>query len=142
MMDAAERPHSSREQRAAAGRAGESLRVLVVDDDKDVTSAICLVLEARGHRTEAVHCADDVVSVVKRFRPQAVLLDIGLPDRSGYEVAAELQMLEGRDGLRLVALSGSAERPSGKCLFDQWLMKPVSSRDLLQALVPHCGSGL
>jgi len=121
----------------AADSRGEAMRVLVVDDDSDVTSAICLVLEACGHRAEAVHRADEVITAVQRFTPQAVLLDIGLPDRSGYEVAAELQALEDRNRLRVIALSGSEEGHSQKRLFDLWLLKPVSSRDLLQSLVAH-----
>lgn len=115
--------------------AEHALRVLVVDDDQDIAGALRLILETCGHQVEAVHRAAQVAVAVERFTPQRVLLDIGLPDRSGYEVAADLLALERRDRMRVIALSGSDDDPrTDQALFDHWLTKPVSTQELLQAL--------
>lgn len=113
---------------------GKALRVLVVDDDEDVTAAICLMLETFGYRAEAVHNADEVSLAVERFVPQILLVDIGLPGRSGFEVALELQAHQRRTEMRIIALTGSADEPSAGALFDRWLIKPVSTEELLRAL--------
>lgn len=120
---------------AAAMRGVEDpLRVLVVDDNVDLSRAICLMLEMCGHLAQAAHRADEVETAIKRFAPHVVVLDIGLPDRSGYEVAAELRALAGRANMAIIALSGSEEQCPDRGLFDGWLLKPVSGQGLLKAI--------
>src|SRR5690606_24222218 len=70
---------------------GSACRVLVVDDNRDAAESLRLVLELEGHDVEAVHGPAEAVAAVETFRPDIVLLDIGLPDMDGYEVARRIR---------------------------------------------------
>jgi two-component system CheB/CheR fusion protein len=111
----------------------DKLRILIVDDQKDVADAVALLLQMQGYSTDSVAHPDEVVPAIRRFKPQIVLLDIGLPERSGIEVASELAGLDERAAIRVVALSGYAEdaaAPGVNELFDGRLLKPVTAEQL------------
>jgi CheY-like chemotaxis protein len=102
-------------------------RVLVVDDNIDAGTTLTEVLRFDGHIAEVVHTARSALERFPRFLPDVVLLDIGLPDMNGYEVAKELRALD--DSVRLVALTGYGQeedklrtRAAG---FDAHMVKPV-----------------
>jgi CheY-like chemotaxis protein len=68
------------------------LRVLVADDDRDAVQSLLELLRDEGHDARGVYTGLDVLDSVRDFAPDAVLLDIGMPHVSGYEVARELRM--------------------------------------------------
>ena len=119
-----------------------TLRILIVDDQKDVADAVTLLLQMLGHTTHSVTHPDDVVPAIRRFKPEVILLDIGLPERSGIEVAADLARLEERSGMRVIALSGYADDAAhgGDALFDGRLLKPVTAEQLTALLGNRDGS--
>ncbi len=125
------------ESRAACqGRPG--LRVLVVDDGADLRESMAMLLELLGHR---VSTAADGKSALERARaelPDLVLVDIGLPDIDGYEVARTLRADAATRGLRLVALTGYASPEhrdrSLAAGFDLHLAKPLDAETLQRAL--------
>ncbi len=113
-------------------------RVLVVEDNQDSADSIARLLQMVGHE---VHCAHDGLSAVvaaEQWRPDLVLLDIGLPRLNGFEVAERLRALSGGDSLHIVALTGWGQdhdrqrsRESG---FDLHLTKPVDAQQLFGIL--------
>src|SRR5690606_780469 len=114
-----------------------ALRVLIVDDNEDAAEMLSLMLERLGHRVQSVACGRDVLDAVTRFQPELVLLDLGLPDISGYEVAQQLRRAGHRD-LAIIALTGfSHEGARTRTLeagFDAHLIKPVSLDQVFAAV--------
>ncbi|MEY2519989.1 MAG: hypothetical protein QOF24_1748 [Verrucomicrobiota bacterium] len=106
---------------------GPGPRVLVVDDHLDTCTGMKMMLERRGYRVTVAHTADQAVAKTKRQEFDLVISDIGLPDRSGYELMQELSTTK---GLRGIALSGfgmendvSRARAAG---FSEHLTKPIN----------------
>jgi signal transduction histidine kinase/DNA-binding response OmpR family regulator len=104
-------------------------RVLLVEDNIDVAETTAAMLQLAGH---TVHCAADGVQALaeaQSFNPEVVLLDIGLPQLDGYQVARRLRQMPATRHARLVALTGyglPADRQRGRDAgFDHHLLKPV-----------------
>ena len=104
-------------------------RVLIVDDNEDAANSLAMILELGGHETASVYTAADALQRAAVFRPDVVLLDIGLPGMDGYEVAQKMRELPGLRDIRLVAVTGYGRsddriraRDAG---FDDHLTKPV-----------------
>jgi CheY-like chemotaxis protein len=107
----------------------QGLKVLVVDDNVDAAETLATVLQMTGHQTHTVHEGPLVVQAAREFGPDVILLDIGLPGLSGYEVA---RLLRGDPGLSrtvLIAVTGwgsdEDRRRSRDAGFDEHLTKPV-----------------
>jgi CheY-like chemotaxis protein len=113
-------------------------RVLVVDDNADAANSLAQLLVLEGHLTDVVYTAHSALEHFATFRPEYVLLDIGLPEMDGYEVARRLRADgNGRDVV-LVALTGYGQ-PEDRVRaleagFDDHLIKPVEFEDLQQIL--------
>jgi len=110
------------------------VRVLVVDDDYDVAGSTAVVLELDGHEVWVAHTGQAALEMLPAFRPQMILLDIGLKGMDGFETAKRLRELpEGRD-LCLVAVTGYGdEKTRARALasgFDHFQVKPVPYADL------------
>jgi two-component system CheB/CheR fusion protein len=86
-----------------------ALRVLVVDDLRDSADSLALLLQLWGHRPAVAYTGESALEVATAFRPDVVLLDIGLPGIDGYEVAWRLRQLPGLARCRLMALTGNGE---------------------------------
>jgi PAS domain S-box-containing protein len=121
---------------AAQGRP-RGLRVLVVDDNVDTVRGLARLLKAAGHEVQTSDDGQSALDEARVFRPDAVVLDIGLPGLDGYEVARTLRR-EGFTDTLLIALSGygrdedcSRSRAAG---FDHHLIKPVNFDILLDLL--------
>ena len=82
------------------------LKVLVVDDNVDAAKSLGLLLEASGHEVQTAHDGPTALSVALDFRPNVVLLDIGLPGIDGFEVAKRLRHQPHLGSLVLVAMTG------------------------------------
>jgi signal transduction histidine kinase len=109
-------------------------RVLVVDDNVDAAESLAMLLGLLGHETAVAHTGPDALRQAPAFRPDVVVLDIGLPGMNGYEVARALRADEASAGAVFVALTGwGAEedrRRSREAGFDVHLTKPVEPRHL------------
>ncbi|SPS01058.1 hybrid sensor histidine kinase/response regulator [Cupriavidus taiwanensis] len=113
-------------------------RVLVVDDNADSADSMAELLTLLGHEAQAVHSGQQAVDVAAAFRPDCVLLDLQMPDMSGYEVLDALrENLRGR-AVRFLALSGRGtaedQRRSKLAGFHAHLTKPLSIEALSRAL--------
>ncbi|MBN8421057.1 MAG: PAS domain S-box protein [Verrucomicrobia bacterium] len=104
-------------------------RILIVDDNADSTRSLAMLLRRRGHETRSVFNGEAALSSAAEFKPELVLLDIGLPGMDGYEVARRLRTLAGLKEVFLVAMSGygSAEdcEAAHKAGVDEYLVKPI-----------------
>lgn len=112
------------------------LRVLVVDDHADTTELFCRLVAPLGHVTRAASTGEEALRIAEVFQPHAVLLDIGLPDMTGYDVVRELR---GRGShAYVVAVTGwgrAHDRTRALAAgFDDHVMKPVSREHLAGAL--------
>ncbi len=109
-------------------------RILVVDDNKDSAESIAMLLRLWGHDVRTALDGKTALETAQAFRPQVVLLDIGLPNVDGYQVAKQLRQDYGQDGLLLVAVTGYGQREdrrrSAEAGFDRHLVKPVNPADL------------
>lgn len=117
--------------------------MLVADDDRDSVLMLMEVLRDEGHETKGVYDGDSVIDAITLFKPDAVLLDIGMPQRTGYELARYLRKRFG-DRIMLIAITGWT-KPSDKILatlagFDHHVAKPCDPQrlvDLLADLTPR-----
>jgi len=134
---AAETKEAVREQSAR--------RVLVVDDNRDAAASLRLVLELDGHEVVAAYGAREALQAVERFRPEIVLLDIGLPEMDGYEVARRIRARPDGKLIRLFALTGWAQeedkRKAFESGFDEHLTKPVDSGTLRELIAGTAAGG-
>lgn len=113
-----------------------SLSILVVDNDTDSADSLALLLEHWQHRVCVAYDGTHAIEVFRRQHPSLVLLDIGLPDIDGYEVARALKREE--HTATLVALTGFSDegnrRASAEAGFDRHFVKPVDLQRLRELL--------
>lgn len=122
----------------ARGMDPSTRRILVVDDNRDSAESIATLLQLSGHRTFVVHDGLSAVEAAEHFRPDVVLLDVGLPKLSGIEACRRIRSHGWGKGMVIVALTGwgqeSDRRSTREAGFDAHLVKPVDYGDLLQLL--------
>jgi signal transduction histidine kinase/ActR/RegA family two-component response regulator len=113
-------------------------RVLIVDDNSDAADMLALSLQLDGHEVQAVYSSRDALERAQSFRPDVMLLDIGLPEINGYEVAERLRAMPQLRDIRLVAVTGygrSEDRARTRAAgFDEHLVKPVETIELKRVL--------
>jgi CheY-like chemotaxis protein len=130
------RPQARRESERTAPAA--SRRILVVDDERLSAASWGRLLRIAGHEIRTAHDGLEAVEVVDEFRPDVVLLDIGLPKMNGYEVAHRIRHQPWGQGMVLIALTGWGQdtdrHRSQAAGFDHHLVKPVDPSVLLHLL--------
>jgi PAS domain S-box-containing protein len=119
-------------------------RILVVDDNQDAADTLAMLLEADGARARAVYDGAAALAALPGLRPHTVLLDLGMPDMDGFEVARRIRADAACSGVRIVALTGwgqerDRERTRGAG-FDFHLTKPVDLA-VLHAWLGTCRAG-
>jgi signal transduction histidine kinase len=122
----------------AKEQSGDALRVLVVDDNIDAANSIARLLRLRSHFVQMAHDGPEALEAASKQRPDAVLLDLGLPQINGYEVARRLRETNGDRRLLLIAVSGygsEANRQQAEEVgFDHYFVKPLDVEQLLVKL--------
>jgi len=124
------------EERTAARLlpSASSLRIMVVDDNRDAGETLAMMLEAMGHDVVAEHDARQALARAADTTFQLCLLDIGLPEMDGYELAGRLRRQAGTAGAALVAVTGYGQDDDrARSLvagFDHHLVKPVDMETL------------
>jgi len=113
-------------------------RILVVDDSRDSAESMALLLELEGHETFTAHDGPEAVARAAELAPDILLLDIGLPGLSGYEVCRQVRAQPRGAAMVIVALSGWGQAADKqKALnagFDDHLTKPVEHEALTRTL--------
>jgi CheY-like chemotaxis protein len=118
-------------------------RVLVVEDRAELADTLALVLRLAGHEVQTAYNGPAALEAALVFRPEVVLLDIGLPGMDGYEVARRLRQgaappADTRGELVLVALTGSRPEVDNELFraagFDRHLLKPIEPDELCRVI--------
>jgi len=109
--------------------AGGGERVLIVDDNADAADVMKIVLELADYRTQIAYDGAQAIDCARDFQPHIVLLDIYLPDTTGWELAHRLRAEAGLDDALIIAVTGvnsaSDRRRSAQAGIDRHLTKPV-----------------
>ena len=112
--------------------------MLIVDDSEDGAESLAMLLEFGGHTTYQAHDGVAALEAANRLRPDAVLLDIGLPGLNGYEVCSRIRNEPWGKQMMLVALTGWGQdedrHRSREAGFDAHMVKPVDFDVLLELL--------
>jgi DNA-binding response OmpR family regulator len=121
-------------------------RVLIVDDNVDTAGSLAVLLRMWGHEVRTTHDGISAVEVALEFRPDAVLLDIGLPRMDGFSVAERLRALPAFDRTLIVGASGynreSDRLRAAQAGINLYLVKPFDPWKLEAILEAHRSSGI
>ena len=132
--------HVSSAPQPGAAAGSRPLRVLVVDDEGDSLRSLMLLLRTEGYESKGVGTAKAMWDSAGAFDPDIILLDITLPDASGYQVARDLRRTYGEDAARPVLIAVTAwNKSSDKILaqiagFDYHVGKPYNPQSLISIL--------
>ncbi|HEY2464386.1 MAG TPA: response regulator [Steroidobacteraceae bacterium] len=111
-----------------------SKRVLVADDNRDAAETMSMLLKLSGHEVYLAHSGSEAFEVAKRERPDIAVLDIGMPDLNGYELAKRIRNQAWGAGMKLIAVTGWGQsediRRALGAGFNHHLTKPVDPSEL------------
>ncbi len=117
-----------------------ALRIIIADDDRDTVLSLATILLQEGHEVREVYRGDAVVDQVRAYKPDVVLLDIGMPGLTGFEIARHMRQELGRARPLLIAVAAWNQKSAkvlGKLVgFDHYLTKPYSTAELLGLIAP------
>ncbi len=108
--------------------------ILIADDNHDGVATLAILLRLFGFEVSTVHRGNDALTVAKARKPDVLLLDIGLPDLDGYQVAARFKSDATLKSVLIIAISGYSPDmfpARSKREFDHYLVKPVDLKALL-----------
>ena len=132
------------EKRVADHPAGRVCRVLVVDDNVPSAESLCLIMKLWGHECRVTHSGPEALEEAEIFKPDVILLDIGLPGMDGYAVARDLRNRPELETTLLIAMTGYGRDEdrmrSRNAGFDHHLVKPLDL-DALEVLLARFGNG-
>ena len=113
-------------------------RILVADDDADTVLSLTALLRDEGYEVRGVHRGAEVLQAIFHFAPDVVLLDIGMPQMSGYDVARTLRERYGSARPALIAVTGrtaEADRQQARAAgFEHHVAKPYEPKALLNLI--------
>lgn len=131
---------------AAAATSAEPSRILLVDDNADALDALHLLLELEGHDVIVARSGRDALKVAAQTLPEVGIIDIGMPEMDGFEVARAIRSNKALAHMFLIALTGySSESDKSRALaagFDYHLTKPVSMERLADVLSHRDGRNI
>jgi CheY-like chemotaxis protein/two-component sensor histidine kinase len=114
------------------------VRILLVDDNEDASLTLAMLLRMEGHDVTVARDGPEALQIARAFRPDAVLLDIGMPGMDGYEVGRRLRADPTTADVVMIAVTGyghtDARTRSKAAGFDQHIVKPVDPAALIQSL--------
>ena len=122
----------------AQGVETPAMRILVADDNVDSADCLARLLKIAGHELRVAYDGPTALALATNFQPKVILLDIGLPGLSGYEVAQRIRQNSETKNATLVAITGwgqpEDQERSREAGFDHHLLKPVNPESLQQLL--------
>jgi len=125
-------------------REDRQLKVLVVDDSVDSAESMAIILEMSGHSVRKAHNGPDALRAASEYRPDVVLMDIGMPGMSGHEVAQKLRETPAMREVVLIAMTGygrQVDREQSRAAgFDHHLVKPLDFDKLNEVLIASTAS--
>ena len=129
------------DSRAEPGKARRRLRIIVADDDHDQVLTLVTLLRDEGHEVKGLYRGKDLARTVTDFGADVVVVDIKLPDASGFEIAEQIRKQHGEARPLLIAISGVYKKEPDRILaeivgFDHHLTKPFELDALLKLVEP------
>src|SRR5215216_3705362 len=125
-------------QPETADESSPGRRILIVDDNHDSADSLAMLLEITGNKTYMAHDGVEALEAVEKYRPEVVLLDIGLPKLDGHEVCRRVRRQPWGKDIVMIALTGWGQeedrRKSEQAGFNGHLVKPVDYDKLLELL--------
>lgn len=139
--------HGSESRAAAPPPAVQSgRRILIADDNRDAAESLSMLLGLAGHEVRVAHLGHAALSIAQGFRPDTAVLDIGMPDLSGYEVARALRQAPWAEKIQLIALTGWGQddhrQQALDAGFDHHLVKPIDPAQLESLIMNAARSGV
>jgi len=130
---------------AASRKSTQELRILVADDNRDAAVSLAVVLRDEGHQVLEVYRGDAVLGMTAQFKPDVLILDIGMPGLTGFEIAHRLRRELGKACPTLIAVTAWTQ-PAARGMrklsgFSYYLAKPDSTDELLESLSSLSFSG-
>jgi PAS domain S-box-containing protein len=130
----AESPAADAKPREDRCSSGAALKLLLADDNRDAAETCAMLLESEGHQVYQAHDGQQALELAERYRPDALLLDIGMPDMNGYELAQQIRSAEWGKQMLLIAVTGWGQaddkRRAREAGFDHHLVKPIDIQQL------------
>jgi CheY-like chemotaxis protein len=121
--------------------ASTKLRVMVVDDNENAANVLAMLLKALGNDVRTAYDGLSAIELANQFRPQIMLLDIGMPGLNGYDTARRLRELPWGKGMVLAALTGWGQEEdkhrTREAGFDHHFVKPVETAVLQRLLATY-----
>lgn len=115
-----------------------TLRILIVDDNRDSADSLGMMLKMMGNDTRTAYDGEEAVAVTAEFRPDVILLDIGLPKLNGYEACRRIRAREGGERVVVIAQTGWGQdedrQRTHDAGFDHHMVKPVDPTALMTLL--------
>jgi CheY-like chemotaxis protein len=132
-----EPPNQSRPSNTA-GQSAVASRILIVDDNVDSADSLAMMLRMSGHDVQTAYSGQAALAAAMEYEPSIVLLDIGLPEVDGYEIARQLRQRAEFKAVWLIAITGYGQdadlQRSRDAGFDHHLVKPVDPQKLEELL--------
>jgi PAS domain S-box-containing protein len=133
------RQKSGEPQVAVVERSSRKWRMLIVDDNLDAAQSLAMMLKLKGHEVETAHDGLAALSAAEQFRPEMILLDIGLPKMNGYDVCRCIRDQPWSAGMIVIAATGWGQdedrRRSSEAGFNYHMVKPVDLKNLDNLLI-------
>jgi DNA-binding response OmpR family regulator len=122
-------------------QAPRALRILIADDDRDSVLTLTMLLREEGHEVRGALTGKHALRVASEFDPDVAILDIQLPELSGWEVARAIRARRGNDRPMVIGISGEYKLGSDRILstiigFDHYLLKPYDVKMLFDLIEP------
>ena len=115
-----------------------SLRILIVDDNRDSADSLSMMLKIMGNETRTAYDGEEALAAANVFRPAVILLDIGLPKLNGYETCRRIREQPGGKELVIIAQTGWGQnvdrQRTHEAGFDHHMVKPVDPHALMKLL--------
>jgi signal transduction histidine kinase/ActR/RegA family two-component response regulator len=135
-----------RRKQARPEAAGGNHRIMIVDDNADAATMLGMLMEASGHEVMVEHGSLAGLKLAAEMLPAICILDIGLPDMDGYELARRLRTIEGMDKALVIAVTGYGQESDRQRAFaagfDHHMVKPVDAQKLLRLVGERNAKGL
>ena len=116
------------------GLTSHRLKILVVDDNRDAAESLSTLLQLKGHEVRRAYDGENALQLAEEYRPQLVLLDLGMPKMNGYEACRRIRGHAWGAQMTLIAVTGWGQeddrRKSSDAGFDGHLVKPVEPATL------------
>lgn len=117
---------------------GENFRVLVVDDKKTAVETLAMYFEMQGFAVATANDGDEAIASTREWKPDLILMDIGMPRMDGKEAARQIRQLPGGDQIFMVALTGWGQEKdreeTAAAGFDLHIVKPVEPSKLKEII--------